>query len=70
MHGSFGMDFLVVTGTSVSYLYSMVQIGMECRTGEPTVHVFFEAVGMLLMFVTVGKFIEAYAKGASAGAIR
>jgi Cu+-exporting ATPase len=49
LHGSFGMDALVVTGTSASFLYSMAQVLMECSTHVPTTHVFFEAAGMLLM---------------------
>eukprot|EP01035_Chromulina_nebulosa_P025190 gene25190-32862_t len=37
--------------------------------GVPTNHVFLEASGMLLMFVTVGKFMEAYAKGKTSSAM-
>jgi cation transport ATPase len=69
MHCSYGMDFLVMTGSSVTFLYSIVQLLYSCHHGEPAKHVFFEAIGMLLMFVTVGKYIEAYAKGKSAQAI-
>ena len=68
-HGNFGMDFLVMTGTSVAFGYSSVQLAMACSSGIPTPHMFFETVGMLLMFVTMGKFIEAYAKGRSCSAI-
>lgn len=69
MHCSYGMDFLVMTGSSVTFLYSIVVLLYSCHHGEPAKHVFFEAIGMLLMFVTVGKYIEAYAKGKSAQAI-
>ena len=41
-HGSFGMDFLVATGTSVTYAYSLLQLFEACRTGESTEHVFLE----------------------------
>jgi Cu+-exporting ATPase len=68
-HGSFGMDFLITTGTSITYVYSMFQLFEACRTGEPTMHVFLEVSGMLLLFVTIGKFIEAYARKHTASAI-
>ncbi len=68
MHGNFGMDCLVVTGTFITFLYSCIQLAMACQSGIPTTHVFFETTGMLLMFVTIGKFIEAYAKGRREGA--
>ena len=42
------MDCLVVTGTSVTFIYSIVQLSLACETGVPTTHVFFEASGELL----------------------
>ena len=69
LHGSFGMDCLVVVGTTVTFVYSCVQLSLACSTGEQTKHVFFEASGMLLMFVTFGKYLEAYAKGKTVSAI-
>ncbi len=69
LHCTFGMDCLVVTGTSITFLYSCFQIALACHEGVPTKHVFFETTGMLLMFVTIGKFIEAYAKGKSVSAV-
>lgn len=69
LHGTFGMDCLVTTGTSITFLYSCVQLGLACHSAVPTTHVFFETTGMLLMFVTIGKFIEAYAKRRSFAAI-
>jgi Cu+-exporting ATPase len=69
MHGSFGMDCLVTTGTSITFLYSCVQLSLACASHTPTKHTFFETTGMLLMFVTVGKYIEAYAKRRSFAAI-
>jgi hypothetical protein len=46
-----------------------VQVSLACHSHVPTKHVFFETTGMLLMFVTIGKFIEAYAKRRSFAAI-
>jgi P-type Cu+ transporter len=69
MHGSFGMDCLVVTGTTITFVYSSLQFFFACYSGVSTQHMFFETSGMLLMFVTIGKYIEAYAKGATASAM-
>ena len=54
LHRSFGMDALVVTGTSIAFVYSSIQLGCSCASGVPTMHVFFETSGMLLLFVTMG----------------
>ena len=45
MHKNYGMDLLVVTGTSITFVYSFVQLSMACIVGEPTTHIFFEASG-------------------------
>ena len=63
------MDLLVVTGTTITFVYSCVQLSLACAYGMATTHVFLEASGMLLMFVTFGKFLEAYAKGKTVSAI-
>jgi cation transport ATPase len=53
LHGSFGMDALVVTGTTIAFTYSSIQLAASCISGVPTMHVFFETSGMLLLFVTM-----------------
>ena len=58
MHGAYGMDALVVVGTSISFIYSCFLLMVACHTHIITKHVFFETAGMLLMFVTIGKYIE------------
>ncbi|RYY87252.1 hypothetical protein EON63_04340 [archaeon] len=54
-HGSLGMDFLVMVGTSITFVYSLFQLYYACKTHMYTPHVFFETSGMLLLFVTIGK---------------
>jgi len=71
-----GMDFLVVLGTSAAYLYSIIALGLLTFTGssetasldhlKPT----FETGAMLISFVTLGKFMESYAKGKTASALQ
>ena len=52
------MDCLVVTGTTVTFAYSSVQLALACRTGVPTAHVFFEASGELV-FLSVTRIVIA-----------
>ena len=67
-----GMDFLVVLGTSASYLYSLAALFLpslvddQAATLTPT----FGTSAMLLTFVTLGKFLECYAKGKTASALQ
>jgi len=68
-HGNYGMDLLVVMGTTITFMYSCYQLWFACATGISTKNVFFEASGMLFMFVTIGKYMEAYAKGKTVSAI-
>jgi copper chaperone CopZ len=69
MHGSFGMDCLVVTGTTITFVYSAVQLMYACYLEMPSMHLFFETSGMLLLFVTLGKFLEAYARKSTVSAM-
>ena len=68
-HGTFGMDFLVVTGTSITFVYSLITMIIACGVHIPTKHIFFEASGMLLMFVTLGKWLESYSRTGTMNAI-
>ena len=59
------MDVLVALGTSVAFVYSAwVVIGNDHRT------MFFDASAAVLIFITMGKYFEERAKGASSEAIR
>lgn len=70
-HGRFlGMDFLVVLGTTSSYVYSMALFMEQLWTGLPTeLEPSFMASAMLLTFVTLGKYLESYARGKTADAV-
>ncbi|CAN0357323.1 unnamed protein product, partial [Ectocarpus sp. 6 AP-2014] len=65
-HWSFGMDMLVVVGTSVSYLYSSLALLLACSLpgdlGDHRPHLFLESPAMLLTFIALGKFLEVLAK--------
>ncbi|KAL7507566.1 hypothetical protein ACHAXN_008635 [Cyclotella atomus] len=80
-----GMDFLVCMGTTCAYLYSVIvfilqiiarwQYEQEGGKNDHTTPVFeltptFETGAWLITFVTLGKYLEAYARGKTAGALR
>ncbi|KAL7485278.1 hypothetical protein ACHAW6_010883 [Cyclotella cf. meneghiniana] len=85
-HGgcTLGMDFLVCMGTSCAYVYSifvfLLQIVARCQyqqgeTESNFNHVFelattFETGAWLITFVTLGKYLEASARGKTAGALK
>ncbi|MDI4647375.1 heavy metal translocating P-type ATPase [Cohnella hashimotonis] len=53
------MDVLVALGTTVAYLYSQYQ---TFRSGSPHA-LYFDSIAMVLTAVTLGKWLEAIAKG-------
>ena len=55
-HGQISMDFLVIFGTSLAYIYSLW--AMFSRGGE----VYFDSVAMIICFVFVGKYLEVLVK--------
>uniref|UniRef100_A0A7S4RJM8 HMA domain-containing protein n=2 Tax=Ditylum brightwellii TaxID=49249 RepID=A0A7S4RJM8_9STRA len=70
-----GMDFLVAMGTTAAYAYSVTiflleEVRFEAGPGTGHLKPTFETGAMLLMFVTFGKFLEAYAKGKTASALQ
>jgi cation transport ATPase len=72
-----GMDFLVVLGTTSSYMYSVIvlvllQLQYYYSTTTTTIQLqpTFMTGPMLLSFVTFGKFLESYAKGKTASALK
>ncbi|TYZ67966.1 hypothetical protein PybrP1_011874 [[Pythium] brassicae (nom. inval.)] len=68
-HGMMGMDFLIIVGTTASYLYSFVAFVGAGLSEHYHGHHFFESSAMLLTFVTLGKYMESMAKGRTADAL-
>lgn len=68
-HGMMGMDFLIIVGTTASYLYSFVSFVGAGLSEHYHGHHFFESSTMLLTFVTLGKYMESMAKGKTADAL-
>lgn len=77
--GAPNMDSLVAIGSGAAFLYSMVMLFdmTECyvfRAGEMGAHYlhafYFESAAMILTLITVGKMLEARAKGKTTDALR
>jgi Cu+-exporting ATPase len=64
-HGQFNMDVLVFMGTNAAFWYSVMTLFIF-RSGA----VFFETAALLILFLLLGKFLEARAKGQTSQAIR
>ena len=72
MHLSPNMDTLVALGSAVSFIYSAVITLIAVFGGEHGAGhgLYFESAAMILVFITVGKLLEARAKGKTTDAIR
>jgi len=66
------MDSLVETGTLAAYFYSLVTSIMVWLRPETTqeVHLYFESAGFILVFISLGKYLEALTKGKTSQAIK
>ena len=69
---STNMDTLIAMGSSAAYLYSVavligIVVGMSAVIGD---HVYFETAAVILTLITLGKLLEARAKGRTSEAIK
>jgi Cu2+-exporting ATPase len=72
LHKKANMDTLVAISTGTAYLYSVVAtLYFAFFSQEHTApHVYFEAAGIVIAFVLIGKMLEEKAKGQTASAIK
>ncbi|KAI0749902.1 copper P-type ATPase CtaA [Daedaleopsis nitida] len=69
-HGSATMDVLISLGSSAAYVYSVgAMIFMAFNTLEYHPMVFFDTSTMLIMFVSLGRYLENRAKGKTSAAL-
>ena len=74
-HRAPNMDSLVALGSAAAFLYSSVRLfGMTTLDAAAQTHVlhdfYFESAAMILTLITVGKMLEARAKGKTTDALR
>ena len=72
MHGTANMDTLVANSTGIAYLFSVFNLLFpdfwRQRGIEP--HLYFEAAGMIVTFILLGRLLEDRAKHKTSAAIR
>ncbi|KAG5647826.1 hypothetical protein DXG03_007750 [Asterophora parasitica] len=70
-HGSATMDVLVMLGTSAAYFYSLCIMLSAILNTAPNFRpfLFFETSTMLIMFVSLGRYLENKAKGKTSAAL-
>jgi len=69
---SISMDSLVVLSSSIAYIFSLISLlfpSLFSTHGTET-HLYFEASGMVVSFILLGRVLEARAKMSSASAIK
>jgi Cu+-exporting ATPase len=69
-HRSPDMNTLVMLGTSAAFGYSMLVTLAPGLFPAGSAHVYYEASGVVITLILLGKLFEAVAKGRSAGAMR
>ena len=70
-HGSGTMDVLIMLGTSAAYFYSLFAMIAGIFNSDPDYRpsLFFETSTMLMMFVSLGRYLENRAKGKTSAAL-
>ncbi len=68
--GSPDMNSLVMIGTSAAYFYSLAVVLFPQVFPPKAQHVYFEAAGVVITLVLLGKYLEAIAKGRTSEAMR
>ncbi|KAH8116467.1 copper P-type ATPase CtaA [Phellopilus nigrolimitatus] len=70
-HRSATMDVLVTIGTTAAYAYSLCAMILAAFSSDPDSHpsVFFDTSTMLIMFVSLGRYLENKAKGKTSAAL-
>lgn len=66
-----GMDALIFIGTATAYLYSLISLILYLMTKpEMAPEFYFESAALILVFISLGKYLEALTKGKTGEAIK
>lgn len=64
------MDTLVFVGTAAAYFYSLVIVVLSYIKGVSPEHLYFESAAFILIFISLGKYLESVTKGKTSEAIK
>ncbi len=67
-HGMTDMNLLIATGTGAAYLISAAATFLDL--GEAYKHTYYDTAALLIMFIVLGRYLEALTKGKTSEAIR
>lgn len=65
-----GMDALVFLGTATAYFYSLILATYSLFGGSVSPELYFESAVFILIFISLGKYLEALTKGKTSEAIK
>ena len=64
------MDTLIFIGTAVAYFYSLIISILIFWGTEVETHLYYESAALILVFISLGKYLEAITKGKTSEAIK
>ncbi len=67
-HGVTDMNLLIATGTGAAYIISTAATFLDL--GEAYKHTYYDTAALLIMFIVLGRYLEALTKGKTSEAIR
>lgn len=67
-HGVTDMNLLIATGTGAAYIISVAATFLDL--GEAYKHTYYDTAALLIMFIVLGRYLEALTKGRTSEAIR
>lgn len=68
-HGVTDMNLLIATGTGAAYIISTAATFLP-NLGDAYKHTYFDTAALLIMFIVLGRYLEALTKGKTSEAIR
>lgn len=69
-HAAPGMNSLVLIGSNAAYFYSLAALAVPQAFPSGSAHTYFDAAGMIVALILLGRYFEALAKGRTSQAIK